>query len=151
MFLELLRFSSQSDSTLGLLFLNGVFQCYIIEDEKRNVKVYGETRIPSGRYPIELRVFGGFHERYTRKYPSFHKGMLWLRHVHGFENILIHTGNTDDDTAGCLIVGDTANNNGVVEGFVGSSVSTYKRVYPKIAEYLESTGGPVFIQIVDKA
>ena len=49
--LEVLRFSSQSDSTLGLLFdvTNGrEFLCYTIEDEARETKVMGETRIPAG-------------------------------------------------------------------------------------------------------
>ena len=66
-----------------------------------------ETCIPEGEYEIKLRTVGGFNERYTKKYPTMHRGMLWLQDVPGFEYILIHQGNTDEHTSGCLIVGDT--------------------------------------------
>ena len=68
-----------------------------------------------------------------------HKGMLWVRNVPGFEYILIHTGNTDEHTAGCLLLGDSQQVNfGDSNGFVGSSVNAYKRVYPRIAEKLHN-------------
>lgn len=142
--LEVLRFSSQKDSTSGLLFdvTDGrrEFLCYTLEDEHRELdkKVMGETRVPAGTYKITLRTVGGFHGRYLSKYGSdFHKGMLWVRDVPGFEYILIHTGNTDEHTAGCLIVGNTQSSNLIKkDGFVGSSVDAYKRIYPKIADAL---------------
>jgi len=63
--------------------------------------------------------------------------MLWVRNVPGFEYILIHTGNTDEHTAGCLLLGDSQQANfGDSNGFIGSSVNAYKRVYPQIAEAL---------------
>ena len=109
--LEVLRFSSQKDSTHGLLFENTdigrKFLCYTLEDEARALKVKGETRIPAGVYKIELRAEGGFHSRYAKKYPGIHQGMLHVTDVPGFEWILIHTGNTDEHTAGCLLVGDS--------------------------------------------
>ena len=65
--LEVLRFSSQVDSTSGLLFevtdMGRRFMCYTLEDERRALKVRGETRVPAGTYKIELRTEGGFHER----------------------------------------------------------------------------------------
>jgi hypothetical protein len=65
------------------------------------------------------------------------------------EYILIHTGNTDEHTAGCLLLGDTQQTNfGESNGFVGSSVNAYKRVYPAIAEVLEN-GGDVTITYTD--
>jgi hypothetical protein len=63
-----------------------------------------------------------------------HKGMLWVRDVPGFEYILIHTGNTDEHTAGCLLVGNTSE----VRGFIGDSTGAYKRIYPSIAKALEA-------------
>ena len=140
--LEVLRFSSQEDSTNGLLFdvTGGVrkFLCYTLEDEHREAKVSSETRIPSGTYRITLRKVGGFHGRYTKKYGNMHKGMLWVRDVPNFEYILIHTGNTDEHTAGCLLLGNSQHTNfGDSDGMVGSSVNAYKRVYPEIAKALE--------------
>ena len=112
--LEVLRISSESDSTSGLVFdiTNGrKFLCYSLEDEYRNDKVMHETRVPAGTYKILLRKEGGFHGRYTKKYGDFHKGMLHVQDVPGFKWILIHTGNTDEHTSGCLIVGDSQENN----------------------------------------
>ena len=150
--LEVLRFSSENDSTNGLLFdvTDGRrFLCYTLEDEHRDVKKYGETRVPAGEYRITLRTVGGFHGRYLKKYGEMHKGALWVRDVPNFEYILIHTGNTDEHTAGCLLLGNSQQTNfGDSNGFVGSSVDAYKRVYPPIAAALES-GEQVTITYTD--
>jgi len=150
--LEVLRFSSNSDSTLGLLFdvtKGRKFLCFTLEDEYRKNKIQGETRIPSGTYPITLRTEGGFNQRYTEKFGStFNKGMLWVRNVPGFEYILIHIGNDDDDTEGCLLVGDSQNQNITRSGFIGSSTDAYKRIYPPIADTLVN-GGQVNITYID--
>lgn len=64
--LEVLRFSSGEDSTSGLLFdvSNGrEFLAYTLEDEYRDSKKYGETRIPAGTYKIQFRTVGGFQDR----------------------------------------------------------------------------------------
>jgi hypothetical protein len=151
--LEVLRFSSEADSTNGLLFdvSNGErkFLCYTLEDEHRDVKVMSETRVPAGTYKITLRTTGGHHAKYTKRYGEMHKGMLWVREVPNFKWILIHTGNTDEHTAGCLLVGDTQKINfGESDGFVGSSTAAYKRIYPPIAKALED-GEEVTITYVD--
>jgi|TARA_R110000787_G_scaffold156737_2_gene270613 hypothetical protein len=151
--LEVLRFSSQVDSTSGLLFevsdLGRHFLCYTLEDERRALKVKGETRVPAGTYKIELRTEGGFHGRYSKKYPGVHIGMLHIQDVPNFEYILIHTGNTDEHTAGCLIVGDAQENNNILaDGFVGKSVNAYKRIYPSIAKAIQQ-GEEVVITYID--
>ena len=151
--LEVLRFSSQKDSTNGLLFdiTNGRnFLAYTLEDEKREDKVMHETRVPAGTYKIELRTVGGFHGRYVKKYGSMHKGMLHVQDVPGFEYILIHTGNTDEHTMGCLLVGDTQQQNvsKSKDGFIGASNDAYKRIYPPIAEAL-LRGEEVEISYID--
>ncbi len=132
--LLLRRFSTSGDDTLGILHVDDVWQCYTLEDEARTVKVFGETRIPDGIYKIILRTVGGFHKRYTKRYPDMHKGMLWLQDVPNFEYILIHTGNRDDDTAGCILVGSNANDNTVDEGRIGGSRDAYRKMYPAIAK-----------------
>jgi len=151
--LKVLRFSSQVDSTSGLLFeetlLGDKFLCYTLEDERRALKVKGETRVPAGTYKIELRTEGGFHSRYERKYPGVHIGMLHIVDVPNFEYILIHTGNTDEHTAGCLIFGDSQENNIIIsDGFVGKSVNAYKRIYPSIAKAIQQ-GEEVTIEYID--
>jgi len=144
--LEVVRFSSEADSTNGLLFdiTNGQrkFLSYTLEDEYRKEKVMSETRVPAGTYNVTLRTEGGFYQDYTERFGSdFNKGMLWVRDVPGFEYILIHIGNTDENTSGCLLVGDTQNNNQVTkDGFIGSSTNNYKRIYPPIAEVLSNNG-----------
>jgi len=150
--LEVLRFSSQKDSTLGILSditNDRKFMCFTLEDEYRTLKVKGETRIPAGRYEIKLRTEGGFHERYLEKFGmAFHKGMLWIQNVPNFEYVLIHIGNKEDDTAGCLLVGNTSQQNITEDGFIGGSTSAYKRIYPTIVEELLN-GKKVFITYKD--
>ena len=133
--IDVIRYNSKSDFTDGLIFINGEFQVHTLEDEKRTVKVFGETRIPNGKYKLGLRAEGGFHQKYLKKYgANFHKGMLWVKDVPNFDYILIHVGNTDKDTAGCLLVGVTNNADDV--GFVGGSTDAYKKIYPKISNAL---------------
>ena len=138
--LEVLRYSSGADSTLGLLSEVGPegreFLAYTLEDEWREEKVSAETRIPEGTYDIKLRTTGGFHSRYANKFGDWHKGMLHVQDVPGFEYILIHTGNTDEHTMGCLLVSDTSQQNITKDGFIGASTSAYKRIYPELAQWL---------------
>lgn len=132
--LEILRFNSSDDFTSGLLFdvtdNKRKFLCYTLEDQAQTTKVYGETRIPAGTYNLTLRTEGGFHTRYLAKFGGeFHKGMIYVNEVPNFEYILWHIGNTDDDTAGCLLLGKTQQAN-----FIGSSGDAYKDVYPKVRD-----------------
>ena len=149
--LEVIRFSSGTDSTNGILFetiqqgneIDGIFKqtkflAYTLEDEQRNEKVFGETRIPNGTYNLGLRKVGGYHAKYSKRFPHIHIGMLHVLNVPGFEYILIHCGNTDEHTAGCLLVGDSQENNQITtDGFIGKSTQAYKRIYPRIAEAIE--------------
>ena len=154
MILEVLRISSQADSTSGILFditdNKRKFLCYTVEDEYRAVKVKHETRIPAGMYQLTLRSEGGFHSRYTAKYGAdWHKGMIYVNNVPGFEYILWHTGNTDESTSGCLILGDSQTSNIVqADGFVGSSENSYKKVYPIVRDAILS-GEKVLVKYVD--
>ena len=150
--LGVLRFSSDSDSTLGALFDitdSNKFLCYTLEDEFREVKIPGETRIPEGTYNVTLRTEGGLNQKYNDKFgEEFNKGMLWVRDGPGFEYILIHIGNDDDDSAGCLLVGDSQTQNITKRGFIGASTDAYKRIYPPIADVLVN-GGQVTITYKD--
>jgi hypothetical protein len=139
--LEVIRFNKGVDSTNGILFditNERKFLCYTLEDESREEKVYGETCIPEGEYCINFRREGGYHAKYSKRFADIHMGMLEVCDVPNFKYILIHCGNTDEDTAGCLLVGDTQENNNIKKnGFIGKSTKAYMRIYPLIAKALE--------------
>ena len=131
--LDVVRTQFGKDATNGMLFVDGVFEAFTLEDEVRDKKIKGETAIPLGEYEIKLRTVGGFHSKYTSKYgAAFHKGMLELQNVPNFQYILIHTGNTDSHTAGCLLIGETQQDlDKGKDGFIGGSGDAYKKFYPK--------------------
>lgn len=142
--LALLRNTSGRDFTTGRLYVNGVFECYTLEDEKRNIKVHGETRIDDGTYEIKLRKEGGMHVAYLKKFgETFHLGMLELQSVKNFLYVYFHIGNDDDDTDGCILVGRTVDH---TKGFVGESEKAYRVLYAKVAEAL-LCGERVFVTI----
>ena len=63
--IRLLRYSDNGNSTLGLLFVDNTFFAHTLEDEFRDIKVMGETRIPHGRYGIIKReVMSKMTKRY---------------------------------------------------------------------------------------
>jgi|TARA_B100000212_G_scaffold3576_2_gene2658 hypothetical protein len=132
--LQVVRTQFGSNATNGLLFIDGVFECYTLEDEQRDVKVMHETCIPEGTYKIKLRNAGGFNTRYAKKYPTMHRGMLHIQDVPGFSWILIHQGNFENNTSGCLLLGNSQQDLDVSDkGFIGASADAYKKAYPKIS------------------
>ncbi len=94
MILTLKRGASAPNSTPGQLFINGVFECFTLEDVVRPVKIKGKTAIPKGTY----QVIVDFSNR-------FQKLMPLLVNVPNYEGIRIHPGNTAEDTDGCILVG----------------------------------------------
>lgn len=148
--LKVFRFSQINGSTLGILFIDGKFQCYTIEDINREKKLAGETCIPLGKYKIEFRTEGGFHKNYMKKFPEMHKGMLEIKGVPNYNYVLIHIGNSSKDTEGCLLVGNTLNNNNIQSGWLGDSTNAYIEVYKKISNALIS-GQQVWIEYQDSS
>ncbi len=133
--------------TVSRLLVDGRFECFTLEDEARTEKVHGETRIPAGRFRVQLRTEGGFHQRYAAKFgPDFHQGMLHVTDVPGFEWILFHLGNTPQDTAGCLLVGQQWNR----AGWIGGSERAYRSFYPKAARKL-ARGEEVWLEVDRRA
>jgi hypothetical protein len=153
--LEVLRYRSEADFTLGLLFEkkpgeprglqpNMKFLCHTLEDEYRLDKVSAETRIPAGTYEVKLRTEGGFHQRYSDRFPDLHEGMLHVTEVPNFQYVLIHIGNTEADTAGCLLVGSAPTE----DGRLTNSTRAYKKVYAHVLEALKR-GEQVTIEYLD--
>ena len=96
------------------------------------------------RTTCHLEKKGRFNSWYTVKYGAMYKGMLcisntpdWKLENNGlsFQYILIHTGNIDKHTKGCLLVNDSVSE----ANFTGSfSVNAYKGFYPNAASILEA-------------
>ena len=84
-------------TTIGELFVDGVFECYVLEDRFRlpwEAKVPRETCIPCGTFPVIIN-----------ESPRFGVEMPLLLSVPGFTGVRIHPGNGPADTEGCLLPG----------------------------------------------
>lgn len=147
MIIKVERIMSNDDATLSNIWVDDHCICFGLEDEYRATKLANETRIPAGTYKVGLRREGGFHAKYSVKFPDIHQGMLQIQDVPGFEYILIHVGNTDEDTAGCLLVGEgcisTPN-----EISIQYSVLAYRRFYTLVAELAKI--GALTITFIDR-
>lgn len=144
--LTVVRTQFGTDATNGILLIDNVFEAYTLEDQYQAVKVMHETCIPEGTYDIKFRTVGGFHTKYAERYGNAHYGMLHLQDVPNFTYILIHAGNTDEHTSGCLIVGETQQDLDLSEdGFIGHSGKAYSKMYNKVAKEL-LLGGEVTIE-----
>lgn len=119
--LRLIRGPSTTKSTLGELYIDGTFECYTLEDVVRKVKIPGETAIPAGTYEMIVTMSHRFKQL-----------MPLLVAVPQFEGIRIHPGNTDKDTRGCILVGQTQS-----KDFVGRSRPAYQVLLAKLQAALK--------------
>jgi hypothetical protein len=93
--LTLIREPSAAESTKGVLFVDGRFECFTLEDVIRDgPKVHGATAIPAGRYKVIVSMS-----------PRFRRRLPLLLAVPWFEGIRIHPGNHPRETEGCILVG----------------------------------------------
>lgn len=120
--------SASRDRTIGALYEGAPslqsFLCLTLEDiEREGAKVFGSTAIPRGVYELGLRTEGAMHPKYAQRFPAWHRGMIWLQDVPGFEYVYLHIGNTARDTLGCVLLG---------LGYDGVSLSHSAAVYDRI-------------------
>lgn len=116
-------------STVGELFIDDEFECFILEDRYRpspEAKVKGATCIPLGRY--EVRITWS---------PKFKRDLPLLLDVPGFEGVRIHPGNTPADTEGCLLPGRVRH---------GEAVQGSRLAFEDLFEKLQRPG-PHFINV----
>ena len=116
--IEVTREPSANGCTIGTMTLDGVFECYTLEDVVREEKIFGETAIPAGTYTVVVSYS-----------PRFKRDLPLLVSVPGFEGVRIHIGNTAADTHGCILVGRTHNADSV-----GASTLAFNSLYAKILD-----------------
>ena len=148
MTITLKRIYCKGTFTLGALqiqtesnkeFLTKKYFCDTLEphaiDWRREDKIAGKTAIPTGRYKVVL----GYSKTYKRRMP-------FLQNVPHFTGIMIHTGNSVDDTRGCILVGkavrpqnedtdfENPTSRATVIGRLTDSRITFNRLYEMIRE-----------------
>ena len=128
--LTLRRIANKKDYCIGRLYINGIYFCDTLEDTDRGLddtmteedikemKVYGETAIPTGIYTVLLTYS-----------PKYKKVMPLINKVKGYSGIRIHSGNTAKDTEGCLLVGKNTK-----VGMVTDSRNTYNALFKRLQQ-----------------
>lgn len=128
--LKLIRKYKLSTYTIGKLYINGKYFCDTLEDKDRGltddmtvneiskIKIKKETAIPTGTYKVTIT--------YSNR---FKKNMPLINDVKGFEGIRIHSGNTNQDTEGCILVGFNK-----VKGNVINSRDTYNKLFSVLSK-----------------
>ncbi len=119
-----------NESTTGELSIDGIFECFTLEDIDRGLtatmdikeiektKIHSMTAIPYGDYEVVIN-----HSN------RFNCLMPLLIGVKGFSGVRIHTGNKSADTEGCILVGKT-----VGLDFIGNSKIEYAEIFKKLSD-----------------
>lgn len=141
--------------TIGSLFINNSYFCDTIEDKDRGLKssdniisiqknkVPAKTAIPTGIYSVDMNIVSPRFSTVSFYKNNANGGRLpRLTNVKGFEGVLIHCGNTEKDTEGCIIVGENR-----VKGQVINSQATFKKLYPLLLN-ANKKGEPITIEII---
>jgi hypothetical protein len=136
--LLLQRTEKAPNYTAGKLFINGVFECFTLEDTDRglnysdskntfeNEKIEGKTAIPTGIYSIDMETQSPKYKEQNR-YKEIDFKLPRLLNVPSFEGILIHIGNTTFDTFGCILVGEVQDS-----GKLLYSKNAFEKLYKKL-------------------
>lgn len=148
------RIAKKETYCIGKLYIDGEYICDTIEDKDRGLKkemplseikekkVYGKTAIPTGLYDLTLNVVS---PRLGSK-PYFQKvcngKVPRILNVPGFDGVLLHPGNTEEDSYGCLILGLNK-----AVGKVLESRATFEKVY-KILKKGNDKGEEITIEII---
>jgi hypothetical protein len=114
--LQLARTTFTDQSTIGELRINRNHECFTLEDVVRPVKLPGITAIPTGNYEVVIT----YSERFGRPMPLLLK-------VPDFDGVRMHWGNTDKNTDGCILVGQTK-----LRDFIGASRAAFDALFVKL-------------------
>ena len=152
--LKLERRWKKQTYTIGVLFVDGFRFCETLEDKDRGLKqtdtlayiksrkVYQETAIPTGTYGVAMNVTSPKYSASAWYWKLCEGKVPRLLSVPGWEGVLIHTGNTALDTAGCVLVGRNTK-----VGQVTDSKNTFQKLYKKMKAAYDK-GEEITIEIV---
>lgn len=142
---KIVRVAEGKQSTLSHLYIDGIFQCYLLEDKIRAVKIPKQTAIPTGQYTLRLNKWGGKNADYRQKFPKLHKGMIEINGLPNFSFVYIHIGNTYTHTAGCPLCGFGFE---LVNGDyqVLRSKDAYQMIYPKLLAIIQGKENGISIE-----
>lgn len=140
--------------TISNLLIDGKWFCNVLEDADRGLddsmsidrilelKKPTITAIPRGTYEITLDIVSPKYSK-VQFYKDVCNGKVpRLKNVKGFDGILIHAGNTDKDSSGCLLVGVNK-----IKGQVVNSKETFKALY-KLLQDRKNKGEKIVIKIM---
>ncbi len=145
--LYLYRIAKKVTYTIGRLYFADC-KCDTLEDPVRELldlngdgdfndegegKVYGQTAIPAGKYQVKMEMS-----------ENFNRLMPYLQDVPGFKYVMIHPGNSAEDTKGCILVGENTIRGKLVNSRAWSDV-----INAKVTE-AENRGEEVWIEIYDE-
>ncbi len=142
---KIIRVAEGKQSTLSQLYIDDIFQCYLLEDKIRDVKIPKQTAIPKGNYTLRLNTWGGMNAEYRQKFPKLHKGMIEINGLPNFSFVYIHIGNTYQQTAGCPLCGFGFE---MVNGDyqVLRSKDAYQMIYPKLLALAQDNQNGISIE-----
>lgn len=145
--LRLERYRQTDVATAGRIIMPDKSIYHTLEDEKREVKIAGKTRINALTYDIKPRRVGSMHKRYLKRFGhGNHRGMLWLQKVPNFKWIYIHPGLTHRHTQGCVLVGPSINLDTMELAW--DEYRAYQEFYAAVIDY--AIAGDLQIEIVEK-
>lgn len=146
------RIAKKEAYTIGKMYVDGTYVCDTLEDKDSGltsnmsvaqicgIKVKGVTAIPTGRYLVNMKTvsprLGG-----RKQYAICGGRVPRLIGVPGYDGVLIHIGNTEKDTEGCILVGENKK-----IGQVVNSTFTFNRLYPKL-HAADAKGERIYITI----
>lgn len=114
--LQLFRLREINNATIGMLFVDGIYFCDTLEDKIRTLKIKYETCIPEGDYQLTINYSNRFKKR-----------MPLILDVPNFTGIRIHSGNTIQNTAGCILLGNAG-----LKDFLFESQVTFDNFFKKL-------------------
>lgn len=124
-------------ATVGKLYVDGVYECFSLEDEieVNGIKRDGQTCIPPGLYRVVLTWS-----------PKFKRTLPLVLDVPGFDGIRIHPGNDSGDTRGCILVGKSLTiNHGAP--YLLDSADAFRELYPKLY-YANALGDEISLEVL---